>query len=175
MPPTYWPDHLLTVREFTQLPEDNSRHYELVEGVLHVAPKAASLHQRVVSRLSNAVDEQLPGEFEVVPGVEVVLERGWPPTVRAPDGVVIATKLIDENRDQFDAQDVLLAIEVVSPGSAGTDRVTKAHEYARAGIPFYWVIIPEPSIRLTAGRLSDGSTRPRLTTVASSKPMSHLI
>jgi Uma2 family endonuclease len=33
---------------------------------------------------------------------------------------------------------VLLVVEVVSPGSETTDRIVKADQYARAGIPFYW-------------------------------------
>jgi hypothetical protein len=41
-----FPDHLLTLEEFTQLPEDNSRHYELQEGVLIVRPRAAWLPAR---------------------------------------------------------------------------------------------------------------------------------
>jgi hypothetical protein len=31
-----FPDHLLTLEEFTRLPEDNSRRYELQEGVLRI-------------------------------------------------------------------------------------------------------------------------------------------
>ena len=42
------PDHLLTLEEFDQLPEDNSRRYELQEGVLQVSPKAAGFHQFVL-------------------------------------------------------------------------------------------------------------------------------
>src|SRR5437879_3891458 len=68
-----WPDHLLSLEEFEQLPEDNSRRYELQEGVLHLTPKAASLHQRVVRMLSTTLTEQLPREWEAVPDLEVVL------------------------------------------------------------------------------------------------------
>jgi Uma2 family endonuclease len=35
---------------------------------------------------------------------------------------------------------VLLAVEIVSPGSEGVDTVTKRAEYAAAGIPQYWVV-----------------------------------
>jgi len=34
--------------------------------------------------------------------------------------------------------DLLLAVEVVSPSSATTDRVTKPTLYAAAGVPAYW-------------------------------------
>ncbi|MFF5176200.1 Uma2 family endonuclease [Micromonospora sp. NPDC000089] len=36
--------------------------------------------------------------------------------------------------------DVLLVVEIVSPGSEGIDTVTKRSEYAAAGIPRYWVV-----------------------------------
>jgi Uma2 family endonuclease len=35
---------------------------------------------------------------------------------------------------------LLLAIEIVSPGSAAIDEVVKVREYARAGIPRYWMV-----------------------------------
>jgi Uma2 family endonuclease len=38
----------------------------------------------------------------------------------------------------IDPAEVLLAIEIVSPGSAGLDRHLKPVEYARAGIPHFW-------------------------------------
>jgi Uma2 family endonuclease len=36
--------------------------------------------------------------------------------------------------------DLLLVVEIVSPGSAATDQVVKLVEYAQAGIPRYWLI-----------------------------------
>lgn len=38
------------------------------------------------------------------------------------------------------ADDVLLAVEIISPRSRRTDRITKFAEYADAGIPHYWII-----------------------------------
>lgn len=151
-----WPDHLLTLEEFEQLPEDNSRRYELQEGILHVTPKAASLHQRVVGALVGFLNQQLPTEWEAVPDVEVVLVPTWPPVVRVPDVVLAATARIDENPNRLYAQDVLLAVEVVSPGSSQTDRVIKRHEYAKAGISCYWVIDLDEPVTLAENRLHDG-------------------
>jgi Uma2 family endonuclease len=36
--------------------------------------------------------------------------------------------------------DLLLIIEIVSPGSEAMDELVKRHEYARAGVPRYWVV-----------------------------------
>jgi Uma2 family endonuclease len=36
--------------------------------------------------------------------------------------------------------DLLLVVEIVSPGSAAIDQVVKLREYAEAGIPRYWMV-----------------------------------
>jgi Uma2 family endonuclease len=36
--------------------------------------------------------------------------------------------------------DLLLVLEIVSPGSAAMDEVVKRGEYAAAGIPRYWLV-----------------------------------
>jgi Uma2 family endonuclease len=36
--------------------------------------------------------------------------------------------------------------EVLSPTTAARDRVTKRHLYARAGVPFYWLIDPDARV-----------------------------
>lgn len=151
-----WPDHLLSLEEFEQLPEDNSRRYELQEGVLHVTPKAASLHQRVVGVLIGVLNSHFTDGWEAVLDVEVVLVQAWPPTLRIADIAVTSTALIDQNPNRLHAQDVILAIEVISPGSERTDRVYKAHEYAKAGIPFYWVVDIKDQVTLTELRLDLG-------------------
>ncbi len=38
------------------------------------------------------------------------------------------------------ASEVLVVIEIVSPGSRRTDHVTQRDEYADAGIPHYWIV-----------------------------------
>lgn len=51
--------------------------------------------------------------------------------------------------DRLPAADVLLAVEIISPGSRSVDLHLKPYEYAEAGIPHYWVVDlgpPAPSI-----------------------------
>ena len=151
-----WPDHLLTLAEFDELPEDNSRRYELQEGVLQVYPKAALLHQRAVHVLTHALNGQLSAEWEAVGDAEVALNAMWPPTVRIPDAIVAPTAVIDLNPNRVHANVVAVALEVVSPGSRSIDRIVKPHEYAQAGIPHYWVVDIDEPVSLTAHRLVDG-------------------
>jgi Uma2 family endonuclease len=58
-----WPDHLLTLEEFIELPEDHSRRYELQEGVLIASPRANYLHLRVARSLMNMLNDKLSPEW----------------------------------------------------------------------------------------------------------------
>lgn len=141
-----WPDHLLTLEEWDALPEDLSRHYELAEGVLVVAPRPAPHHQQAAGNLMVDLNRQLPSTLRANQDVEVVIESSFPATVRAPDVVVTSESLYQRNPSRIDVGEVLLAVEIISPGTRRTDRVLKAVEYAAAGIPHYWVIdLTEPA------------------------------
>jgi len=56
---------------------------------------------------------------------------------------------------KFAADDVVLAAEIVSPGTTSVDRVTKPAFYAQAGIPFYWLIETSNDLSVTAYELTD--------------------
>ena len=152
-----WPDHLLSLAEWDVLPEDTSHRCELVEGILLVAPRPASLHQRAMVRIAAELDRQLPERWTALADYEVVVDASFPPTVRAPDVVVVSTARAQDNPPRLPAGDVLLAVEIVSPGTGRTDRVTKPAEYAEAGIPHYWLVDLEPPVTLTAHLLVDGA------------------
>lgn len=143
-----WPDHLLSLDEWDALPEDISRHYELVEGVLVVAPRPVPHHQAAAHRLTEDLHQQLPDTLRAVQDIEVVVDASFPATVRAPDIVVISESLFQRNPPRIDAGAVLLAVEIVSPGTGKIDRILKAAEYAGAGIPHYWVVDLTPPASL---------------------------
>lgn len=52
------------------------------------------------------------------------------------------------------ADEVLVAVEIVSPGSRRTDYVVKRGEYADAGIPHYWIIDPQQPVSLLSCHLA---------------------
>ncbi|MFI7673945.1 Uma2 family endonuclease [Actinophytocola sp. NPDC049390] len=149
------PDHLLTLDEWVALPEDNSRNYELQEGVVVANPKSHMPHQSVVVRFAVDVAPQLPPEWDLVGSVEVVTEPGFPASVRVPDLVIFNRALIGADAPHFTPEQVLVAVEVVAPGTRMVDTVVKPVEYAAAGIPFYWVIDLADPLSLVAHRLGD--------------------
>ena len=150
------PDHLIGLDEWDALPVDTSRRIELVEGVLLVSPRPLIRHQDVVLRLASALRAALPERWRALVEVEVVLGAGMTPTVRVPDVVVVPASSVDD-RARCDATEVAAVFEVLSPGTMRTDRVTKLHEYAEAGIPAYGVVEPGPPVTLSDFQLVDGA------------------
>ena len=150
---------LLTVAEFTALPEDSEARYELQEGHVVMSPRPRPKHQLCLGRLRSRLEEQLPDGFEVLPEVDVDLELvppRRPGFVRAPDLVVVSRETLGrvEDGSLIRASEVVLVVEIISPGIHRTDTVIKHGEYADAGIPHYWVIDIEGGVSLTACHLA---------------------
>ncbi|HEX3784589.1 MAG TPA: Uma2 family endonuclease [Pseudonocardiaceae bacterium] len=152
-----WPDHLLTLDEWEALPEETRYRVELVEGVLLVSPRPVIFHQWAVTRLGFLIHEQLPTQLSAASEAEIVIAEGPPPTVRAPDVIVIDTELALTNPPRCQPGQVHLAIEVLSEGSVRTDRVTKFAEYAEVGIERYWIVDLDAPATLTRFHLIDGA------------------
>lgn len=132
------------------VPESNLP-IELVDGNLVVSPFPAPRHQTVAARLVALLDRSgFAGRIHS-PG-EIVFD---PANSREPDVLVVKEGVDLWNGPRLVPADVLLAIEVVSPNSVTTDRITKPAQYAAAGISGYWRIETEPVLRLTASVLPD--------------------
>jgi Uma2 family endonuclease len=151
-----WPDHLLSLDEWAALPEDDTRHYELVDGVLHVSPRPVSDHQLAIDELAYQLRVQLPFDLVRLTEVEIVVRPGWPATVRVPDLIVVPRTVVATSPARYQAAEVLLAVEVISPGSRETDQVHKPFEYGEAGIPNYWILDLDRPVTLAAYVLIDG-------------------
>ena len=120
-----------TEDDYFALPEMPTK-VELVDGLLVVNPLPDSVHQRLVREICYLLDRTCPTrDWEVFPGLNV---RLWPGHVRAPDVVLMrsgATSLY------VPARDMLLLVEITSPGNFRQDRIAKHGDYAAAGVPFY--------------------------------------
>ncbi|MET9326813.1 Uma2 family endonuclease [Tsukamurella sp. NPDC003166] len=137
----------LTLEDWFALGEDESlRRAELCRGVLEVSPSPRLKHTRAIRRLANAIEAQLSGDFEVYDETDVIVHHR-PATVRQPDVLVIRASA----SEPLTAGDVVVAVEILSPGSGRRDRVIKRDEYAAAGIPHYWIIdLDGPSAEVLA-------------------------
>jgi Uma2 family endonuclease len=143
---------LLTVAEYLTLGEPDSGYTELVEGRVVASPSASREHNRGAFRLANQLEAQLPDHLEVLLDIDVDLQLTSPDEpgfVRRPD-VVVAR----HGKGLIAARDVVLVVEIVSPGSVRTDNLVKRSEYADAGIPHYWIVDIAGPVSLIACHLA---------------------
>ena len=148
--------HLLTVAEYAELGETEHGYTELLEGRLLMSPSAAPDHNNAMFKLGMQLSSQVPDKFEVQLELDIDLgltEPGKPGFSRRPDLIVVeraARERVRESGGLLLASEVLVVIEIVSPGSRRTDHVDKRRDYADAGIPHYWIVDIDDPISLTA-------------------------
>lgn len=75
--------------------------------------------------------------------------------------------------------DLLLVIEIVSPGSEAMDEMVKRHEYAAVGIPRYWVVDRDAAQTVTLHHLGrsgeyEVATKMPLAWLLNTAPADHL-
>jgi Uma2 family endonuclease len=122
-------------------PDDGHR-YEILDGVLYMAPPPTPEHQDVVGlihyHLTTHVRLTGLGRVYIAPiGVELAANK-----VVEPDIVVILHDnlgIVQPKRIQGVPN---LVVEVASPSTAGYDRREKQDTYAAAGVAEYWVVDP---------------------------------
>ncbi|WP_328342762.1 Uma2 family endonuclease [Micromonospora sp. NBC_00421] len=125
-----------TTDHLDALPEDGRRR-ELLDGVLILPVSPTRIHQTIAGRLMVALEEECPDDYDVTQAVEVRINR-----TRSfiPDVLVTTSTAAAREPSRYEAHEVVLAVEIVSPGTRSIDRVLKPTLYAQAGIPFYWRI-----------------------------------
>ncbi|MFC6020206.1 Uma2 family endonuclease [Plantactinospora solaniradicis] len=138
-----------TLEDLLHLPPDAPR-VELLDGVIHVVPSPTLGHQNISGLLWNWLRRHLPGHLRAAQAVGVSLSANF---TREPD-VLVHLAEVAPNRSFLLPHEVVLAVEVVSPGTRRTDRFSKPAEYAGAGIPGYWRVEQDP-VRVYAYRLAD--------------------
>jgi Uma2 family endonuclease len=147
-----------TAEDLAGVPDDGRR-FEVLGGELIVSPSPTVRHQRISREIVRILQSHLDlteggevfsapldvflGEHDVVqPDVLIVL--------RSNDSIVRLNAI-------HGAPD--LVVEIVSPSSAGIDRVRKSATYAMHGVLEYWIVDPETEIIL-AQELIKGRYRP---------------
>lgn len=123
-----------TVQDLFEIPDDGQR-YEVQDGALIMSPALRIHHNYVADELRAFLKAAAPPRALVVTGVAVRLASDW--TGRVPD-VVVAVADPGPDLRALEVPEVLAVVEVVSPGSTTTDRITKPAVYAAAGIPCFW-------------------------------------
>jgi Uma2 family endonuclease len=132
--PTEW-----TVEMVRALPDDGNR-YEVIDGELFVTPAPGVWHQSAVGELMAIlrpyVREHRIGHVFTAPA-DVVY---GPRKMVQPD--LFVTPPVDGTLPNTweELGRPILAVEVISPSTAVTDRIEKRELYQRKGVPEYWII-----------------------------------
>lgn len=116
-------------------------HTELIDGSLVFRAPQSSFHSGTIFMLRLGLYRTVPDGLAVRGEMTIVINDQQRPE---PDVIVLRAEALgngDETR--YDAADVLLAVEVVSPESRGRDRETKPLKYAKAGIEHFWRVEKE--------------------------------
>ncbi|MEU0570813.1 Uma2 family endonuclease [Nonomuraea sp. NPDC005983] len=124
---------------------DLPAHTELIDGSLVFVSPQRDFHTSALFLLQAAVRNAAPKGHRVRREMSVKLGPSQRPEpdliVLGPDAVVRPTATF------YQADDVLLVVEVVSPESKVRDRRRKPVLYAEAGIPHFWRVESDPSDR----------------------------
>lgn len=126
-----------TADDVMALPEDGNR-YEALGGSLLVSPPPCRPHQRASHRLHCLLEDAVTTAGIGTPIWEAVGVRLPHNQLVVPDLVVGMPGTEEEAKPLLDPDDVLLLVEIVSPGSTTADRRAKPAAYAEAGIRYYW-------------------------------------
>lgn len=127
------PARMLTLDDVAELADRDPDHrYELQEGNLLVTPPADDEHAEMIMLVGAwLMAGGHAGRVLATPGVRVGSSG------RSPDLVVRRSPRMGRTV-WIDPADVLLIVEIVSPGSIELDRYLKPVEYAQAGIRHFW-------------------------------------
>ncbi|SNS67946.1 Endonuclease, Uma2 family (restriction endonuclease fold) [Actinomadura meyerae] len=144
--------------------EDEGRGLELEDGwLIELSPSAT--HNWAAMRLQDIVSTaaaEAKADVFVAGGGE--WEISTPAGIRKPalflvPRSVARASIVDRDPVVIPGREVLLVIEVISPGSASerTDRVRKLKEYAMLGIPQYWIAEFSPVRKVQVFALEEGA------------------
>ena len=145
-------EDLLDLDAWDKLEPIETKRLELVDGIVVVSPRPALRHSGAIARLIVLLSQ---ADASALPETEIIISDTGPATVRVPDLVVARPDRPHPDPKRFHPGEILLAVEIVSPGSRRTDYVAKRYDYEQAGIGFYWILDPDQR-RFSCLKLVDG-------------------
>ena len=135
-------DHKYTAEEFFKLTAENddSKRYELINGEILSQAAPSEIHQIIVMRASNKIDNYIlsnKGKCQVmISPFDVVLDDH---NLVQPDVIVICDESKRDGKRCNGAPDFI--IEVTS-SNYGRDYIDKLDLYRKSGVREYWIVDP---------------------------------
>ncbi len=128
-----------TAEMWEALPDDGNR-YEIIDGELVVTPAPTWSHQGTFGELFLLIGNYLrehPIARVLFSPADIRIDAR---NLVQPDLFVVPRDETKPVRDWRDVTSLLLAVEVLSPGTARSDRTRKRPLYQRFNVPEYWII-----------------------------------
>ncbi|MBC6459029.1 Uma2 family endonuclease [Actinomadura sp. HBU206391] len=148
-----------TIEELYESLDLPGHRVELLEGRIVVSPAPIKMHNRIVTWLSDALRE-LCDQHGLDRLTHGTIELPKTSERIQPDLFICPADESTDGEWLLSAEDVLLAVEVVSPSSRRDDYVVKRASCAQSEIPLYLIIDPRESlITLFAGPSPRGYLR----------------
>ncbi|MDI6098358.1 Uma2 family endonuclease [Actinoplanes sp. NEAU-A12] len=149
MPSTITLDDLAAMNEA----DTHGHRYETsTQGVLSVVPPPNGKHAKIATHLTLWLGKAGWSGDQIMQAAGLKIPGPNGDAGRIPDLIVWAHDPGD--KVWYDLDGLLLIIEIISPGSEATDRITKVEEYAIAGVPQYWTVARDAANTVTLHRLS---------------------
>lgn len=130
----------LSEKDYLWLTDHTNRLIEFTDGHIEVLPMPTHSHQLLLKFLLRLFE----GAVEPAGGIVLFAPlrlRLWPGKFREPDLLLLLDAADPRKQERYwDGADLVL--EIVSPDEPARDLVVKRREYARAGIPEYWIVNP---------------------------------
>ena len=131
-----------TYEDILNWPEDER--CELIDGLLYMMSQPTIEHERIRGSIFVQLYNCLKGKpcevFDAI-GVRLNLDDVF----LVPDVTVVCEKSkLADGKTCIGALDMV--VEVISPSSAGRDRLIKFNKYLKAGVSEYWIVDPETKI-----------------------------
>ncbi|MEU0501397.1 Uma2 family endonuclease [Nocardia sp. NPDC005998] len=141
------PIPIVDMAMYLDMPEDIARTLEIRDGMIVHCESPSPNHVAISDNIKGALREAVSKRSRDMPCLRAsgeldMLVSEVPFHYKRPDAIVY--RGIDEPRGKWKtkptASDTLLVVEVVSPNTVTADLVEKRAEYARLGIPCYWIV-----------------------------------
>lgn len=136
---------LLTEAQYERLPDHARRSIEVIDNRVLFLDSGGIEHSRVARRLASLMECARPDSSATMVSTEIDIH--YAKRHRDTEGNLFSFRRPDvtvhrclERGAKLSTRDVLMAVEVVSPGTERTDLIQKVAEYARERIPVYLVV-----------------------------------
>ena len=123
--------------------EDDGFYYQLIEGVLHVAPSPLRIHQKIINRLSHIfntfLDSHPIGELYFAPFDVELNDKN----IFQPDLLFVSKDRLSIITEKRVVGCPDLVIEILSESTKQLDLDSKYKTYEKSSVLEYWIVDPK--------------------------------